>query len=76
VRTPNSPGYVSRHSPTSAAAAEMLSAAFPDRARPSLRMAKEAGFLRLLGGIHIRANDEANVAGAVRRVASATPWSR
>jgi hypothetical protein len=39
-------------------------------------MAKEAAFLRLLGGIRIRANDEATIAGAVRRVASATPWSR
>jgi membrane-associated phospholipid phosphatase len=59
LRTPNFPGYVSGHSTTSAAAATVLSAAFPDRARRWQAMAREAGRSRLLGGIHIRADDEA-----------------
>jgi hypothetical protein len=75
VRTPNFPGYVSRHSTTSAAAADALRRL--PRPRTTLAQDGDGGrLLRLLGGIHIRANDEATGAGAVSRVASATPWSR
>jgi hypothetical protein len=71
VRTPNFPGYVSGHSTTSAAAATVLGAFLPSRRERMSALAREAGLSRLLGGIHIRSDDEAGakLGAAVGRAA-------
>ncbi len=57
--TPPFPGYVSGHAAASGAAAEVLAAFFPDRARELQAWAEEAAMSRLYGGIHFRSdNDE------------------
>ena len=62
ITTPPFPSYVSGHSTTSAAAAELLSAFFP-RARSQLRAwAEEAAVSRLYAGIHFRNDNEKGLA--------------
>ncbi len=62
IPTPPFPGYVSGHSGFSGGAAEILGYAFP-REREGLRsMAAEAARSRLLGGIHIHADNEVGLA--------------
>ena len=56
LRTPNFPGYVSGHSATSAAAATVLGALFPQQRRRFAALAEQASRSRLLGGIHIAAD--------------------
>lgn len=51
---PNFPAYTSGHSTFSAAAAEVLSYLFPDRASELQAMAKEASESRIYGCIHYR----------------------
>jgi membrane-associated phospholipid phosphatase len=77
LRTPNFPGYVSGHSTTSAAAAEVLSAAFPARRSELRTMAEEAGMSRIFGGIHTRSDHEAG-ARLGRRIgrAAVRAWLR
>jgi membrane-associated phospholipid phosphatase len=60
IVTPPFPSYVSGHSTTSAAAATVLAAFFPQRAGELQAMAEEAAVSRLYGGIHFRSD---NVAG-------------
>ena len=71
LRTPNFPGYVSGHSTTSAAAAEVLGAAFPARRARLDGMAEQAGMSRLYGGIHTASDhhEGARLGRAVARVA-------
>jgi hypothetical protein len=52
LATPFFPAYVSGHSTYSGAAGEVLAHLFPDDARFWRARAREAGFSRLLGGIH------------------------
>jgi len=52
VPTPLFPAYVSGHSTYSAAAAEVLADAFPDRAKLWRARGREAGLSRIWGGIH------------------------
>jgi hypothetical protein len=58
IPTPNFPSYVSGHSITSGAAAEVLAAFWPARADELRACAREAADSRLLGGIHFRADNE------------------
>ena len=57
--TPPFPSYVSGHSTTSAAAAEVLSALFPGEATRLRAMAAEAAISRLYAGIHFRSDNNA-----------------
>jgi membrane-associated phospholipid phosphatase len=52
LATPFFPAYVSGHSTYSGAAGEVLAHLFPDDARFWRARAREAGYSRLLGGIH------------------------
>ena len=61
ITTPPFPAYVSGHSSTSGAAATVLGAFFPDRARELDAMAEEAAISRLYGGIHFRSDNEAGL---------------
>jgi hypothetical protein len=56
--TPAFPSYVSGHAAVSAAAAEVLSHYFPERAEQLAAMAQAAADSRLYGGIHFRSDDE------------------
>jgi membrane-associated phospholipid phosphatase len=56
--TPVFPSYISGHSTYSAAAAEVLSYLFPDKASDFKAKAQEAGISRLYGGIHYKADNE------------------
>ncbi len=58
LSTPTFPGYVSGHSGFSGAAEKLLGYMFPDRKAVLNSMAEEAALSRLLGGIHIRADNE------------------
>jgi len=60
--TPNFPAYTSGHSTFSAAAAEVLSALFPEEALVCRAWAKEAAESRIYGGIHYRFDSEAGLA--------------
>ena len=57
--TPPFPSYVSGHSTTSAAAAEVLAAVFPTEASELRAMAAEAAMSRLYAGIHFRSDNDA-----------------
>lgn len=59
---PNFPAYTSGHSTFSAAAAEVLSYLFPDRANELDAMAKEASESRVYGCIHYRFDCEIGLA--------------
>ena len=61
IVTPPFPAYVSGHSTTSAAAAELLSAYFPSARRQLRAWAEEAALSRLYGGIHFRSDNEAGL---------------
>ena len=61
IVTPPFPAYVSGHSTTSAAAAEVLSAYFPSARRQLRAWAEEAALSRLYGGIHFRSDNEAGL---------------
>jgi membrane-associated phospholipid phosphatase len=52
LRTPRFPAYPSGHSSVSGAAAEVLSAYFPDQSATFEQMAKEASYSRIVAGIH------------------------
>jgi len=52
IQTPLFPAYVSGHSTYSAAAAEVLAHAFPERAKLWRARGREAGLSRIWGGIH------------------------
>lgn len=56
---PNHPSYVSGHSTFSAAAAEVLSAAFPEKRDAVWAMAEEASRSRVYAGVHYRFDCEA-----------------
>ena len=60
--TPNFPAYTSGHSTFSAAAAEVLSALFPEEAPVCRAWAEEAAESRIYGGIHYRFDSEAGLA--------------
>jgi hypothetical protein len=60
--TPAFPSYVSGHATTSGAAAEVLSAFFPDDAAKLQAMAEEAAMSRLYAGIHFRSDNEQGLA--------------
>ena len=62
IGTPPFPSYVSGHSTTSAAAAELLSAFFPRDRRQLRAWADEAAVSRLYGGIHLRSDNDAGLA--------------
>jgi PAP2 superfamily len=62
IATPPFPSYPSGHSTTSGAAATVLSALFPDRARDLAAMADEAAISRLYGGIHYVFDNDAGLA--------------
>lgn len=65
LATPFFPAYVSGHSTYSAAAGEVLAHLFPEDGRFWRARAREAGFSRLLGGIHWEIdNTEGNRMGA------------
>jgi PAP2 superfamily len=70
ITTPPFPTYVSGHSTTSGAAAEVLAAFFPADAARLRAWAEEAAVSRLYGGIHFRSDNEAGLALG-RRVAQA-----
>lgn len=57
LATPFFPSYVSGHSTYSGAAGEILAHLFPDDARFWRARAREAGYSRLLGGIHWKIDD-------------------
>lgn len=59
--TPPFPGYVSGHATFSGAAATVLAASFPEEAETFWRDAEEAAHSRLLGGIHVRADNDAGL---------------
>ena len=61
IATPPFPGYVSGHSTTSGAAAEVLAHFFPGDRRRLRRQAEEAAVSRLYGGIHFRSDNEAGL---------------
>jgi membrane-associated phospholipid phosphatase len=71
IPTPPFPAYPSGHSTTSAAAATVLGALFPDRARELAAMADEAAISRLYGGIHYRYDNDAGLALG-RRIGTVT----
>jgi hypothetical protein len=56
--TPAHPSYPSGHASASGAAAEALSAFFPQETANLRAMAKEAAMSRLYGGIHFRSDNE------------------
>lgn len=56
--TPRHPSYVSGHSVTYAAGAELLTAFFPDRAAELDMLADNAGMARLWAGVHYRSDHE------------------
>jgi membrane-associated phospholipid phosphatase len=60
--TPGFPSYVSGHATVSGAAAEVLSAFFPDEAAKVQALAEEAAMSRLYGGIHFRSDNEQGLA--------------
>jgi hypothetical protein len=70
ITTPPFPSYVSGHSTTSGAAAEVLAAYFPAEAVQLRAWALEASLSRLYGGIHFRSDNELGLALG-RRVAQA-----
>jgi membrane-associated phospholipid phosphatase len=78
IATPPFPSYVSGHSTTSGAAAEVLARFFPSQARRLGGLAEEAAVSRLYGGIHFRSDNEAGLmlGRKVGRVAIATYGSR
>lgn len=61
ILTPPFPSFPSGHAAFSGAAAEVLSAYFPKRAKTLRAMAEEAANSRLLGGIHFRHDNEAGL---------------
>jgi hypothetical protein len=61
IITPPFPSYVSGHSTTSAAAADVLAHFFPESAAQLRQWAADAAMSRLYGGIHFRTD---NVVGA------------
>jgi membrane-associated phospholipid phosphatase len=61
IVTPPFPSYLSGHSATSGAAATVLAAFFPARARQIAAMAEEAAVSRLYGGIHFRSDNDAGL---------------
>jgi PAP2 superfamily len=61
IVTPPFPSYVSGHSTTSGAAAEVLSKFFPDARRQLRAWADEAAISRLYGGIHFSSDNEAGL---------------
>jgi hypothetical protein len=61
LHVPNFPSYISGHSSFSAAAAETLSHFFPGDAAELWKMAREASFSRVLGGIHYRFDCDAGL---------------
>jgi hypothetical protein len=61
IVTPPFPAYVSGHSSTSGAAAEVLSSFFPREARRLRAWADEAAISRLYGGIHFRSDNDAGL---------------
>jgi hypothetical protein len=66
IGLPNFPSYTSGHSTFSAAAAELLSYAFPSSAPEFERQKNEAGMSRLYAGIHYRSDIEAGTAHGKR----------
>jgi membrane-associated phospholipid phosphatase len=70
IATPPFPSYVSGHSTTSGAAAEVLGRFFPAVARRLRGMAEEAAVSRLYGGIHFRSDNQAGLVLG-RRIARA-----
>jgi membrane-associated phospholipid phosphatase len=58
ITTPPFPSYVSGHSTTSGAAAEVLATAFPEAAGQLRAWAEEAAISRLYGGIHFRFDND------------------
>jgi hypothetical protein len=62
LETPPFPAYPSGHATTSAAAATVLSAAFPDARRRLRRLAEEAAQSRLYAGIHFPIDTTAGLA--------------
>ena len=66
IGLPNFPSYTSGHSTFSAAAAEILSYAFPSGATSFAAMREEAGISRLYGGIHYRSDIDAGKAHGAR----------
>jgi hypothetical protein len=61
IPTPNFPSYTSGHSTISAAAAEVLGAAFPGQATFYREQAAEAAMSRFWGGIHFPHDNEQGV---------------
>ena len=61
IVTPPFPSYVSGHATASGAAAEVLSAFWPQRRSEFRRMAQQAAQSRLLGGIHFRSDNDAGL---------------
>ena len=66
IGLPNFPAYPSGHSTFSAAAATVLSYAFPASSAEFMQMADEAGMSRLYGGIHFRSDITEGKAHGVR----------
>ncbi|MFN7934940.1 MAG: phosphatase PAP2 family protein [Bryobacteraceae bacterium] len=67
--TPNHPSYPGAHATNSTSIAEVMAYLFPDRAAEYRAMAYEAGWSRMVAGIHYASDTEAgNVLG--RRVAA------
>lgn len=60
--TPRHPSYVSGHSVTYAAGAELLTFFFPDRAAELDMLADNAGMARLWAGVHYRSDHEEGMA--------------
>ena len=71
ILTPPFPSYVSGHASFSGAAAAVLGAYFPARAKELKAMGEEAALSRLLGGIHYRHDNEDGLTLG-RRVAEKT----
>jgi PAP2 superfamily len=61
IVTPPFPSFVSGHSTSSGAAAEVLSGFFPREARRLRAWADEAAISRLYGGIHFRSDNDAGL---------------
>ncbi len=75
ITTPPFPSYISGHSTTSAAAATVLSAFFPEEAQQLSDRAREAALSRLYGGIHFRSDNETGLrVGAVTGLAAVVAW--
>jgi hypothetical protein len=61
IGLPNHPSYPSNHSCTSAAAARVLDAMFPDQGGRYLALAQEVAMSRIYGGIHYSIDTEAGL---------------